>query len=65
MKKPSPPITPKIVIVAKKHLKDNKLNQHDIAALFGINQGRISEIKHGKYDHLINGDDHTHQSSLF
>lgn len=63
MKKPSPPITPVIVRKAKKHLAADKLNQHDIAALFGINQGRISEIKHGKYDHLLGGSDE--QPSLF
>jgi hypothetical protein len=31
----------------KSYLLDN-LAQHDIAAMFGINQGRISEIKTGK-----------------
>ncbi len=31
----------------KRHLLDN-LAQHDIAAMFGINQGRVSEIKNGK-----------------
>lgn len=54
MKKKSPPITPEMAAFVKNLIEKNELNQHDIAAIFGINQGLVSEIKHGKYDHLLN-----------
>ncbi len=63
MKKQSPPVTPTIVRAAKRLLDKDVLNQHDIAALFGVNQGRISEIKHGKYDDMIT--ESPDQASLF
>lgn len=31
-------------------LLDEGIYQHHIAAMFGVNQGRISEVKQGKYD---------------
>lgn len=42
----SPKVTPDMAAKIKRYLLDN-LNQHDIAAIFGINQGRVSEIKNG------------------
>jgi len=47
-KRKSPKVTPEMAADIKLHLRMNKLNQHDIAALHGINQGRISEIKKGQ-----------------
>lgn len=52
MRKKSPPVTPEIVKKVKELLKQDH-NQHDIAAMIGFNQGRVSETKHGKYDHLL------------
>lgn len=43
----SPKVTREMAAKIKRYLLDN-LAQHDIAAMFGINQGRISEIKQGK-----------------
>ncbi len=45
--KGSPKVTREMAGKIKRFLRDN-LAQHDIAAMFGINQGRISEIKSGK-----------------
>jgi predicted XRE-type DNA-binding protein len=42
----SPKVTPDMAAKIKRYLLEN-LNQHDIAAMFQINQGRISEIKNG------------------
>lgn len=47
-KRKSPKVTPEMAAHIKFLLKRNELNQHDIAALHGINQGRISEIKNGE-----------------
>mgnify|MGYP002267100514 CR=1 FL=1 len=47
-RKSSPPVTAEMAGRIKFLLKKNELNQHDIAALYGINQGRISEIKKGQ-----------------
>ena len=47
-RKCSPPVTAEMAAHIKFLLKKNELNQHDIAALHGINQGRISEIKKGQ-----------------
>lgn len=47
MKRKSPVVTPEMAAKIKRHLLDD-MAQHDIAALFKINQGRISEIKTGK-----------------
>lgn len=56
MKKPSPQMTAELVKKIKKMLASNLYYQHQIAALVGLtNQGRISETKHGKYDHLLAG----------
>ncbi len=43
----SPRVTREMAAKIKRYLLDN-LAQHDIAAMFGINQGRVSEIKNGK-----------------
>ena len=43
----SPPVTPAMTAVIKRLLQ-TKMMQHDIAARFGINPGRVSEIKNGK-----------------
>jgi len=46
-RKQSPKVTREMAATIKRYLLDN-LAQHDIAAMFGINQGRISEIKTGR-----------------
>jgi len=49
MKKQSNPITPDKVEEIKVLLQSNKYFQHQIAAIVGVNQGRISEVKNGQY----------------
>jgi len=49
MKKPSSPMTPEMVAKIKALLAEGKYFQHQIAAFVGVNQGRISEVKHGHY----------------
>lgn len=44
---PSPPITPDMAAQIKK-MKASGLFNHQIAAHFGINQGRVSEVMTGK-----------------
>jgi predicted XRE-type DNA-binding protein len=39
-----------MVKVIKELLVSDLYHQHQIAALVGVNQGRISEVKHGFYD---------------
>lgn len=43
----SQPVTDEIAAKIKFYLAKG-LNQHDIAAMFGINQGRVSEIHTGQ-----------------
>lgn len=47
MQKVSPEVTPDMAAKIKQYLKTG-MAQHDIAAMFKINQGRVSEIKNGK-----------------
>ena len=49
MKKRSNPITPEMVKRIKALIAEGKLFQHQIAAIVGVNQGRISEVKNGIY----------------
>lgn len=49
MKRPSKPMTPAVVSEIKLYLKTGKYHQHQIAALVGVNQGRVSEVKNGHY----------------
>lgn len=42
----SPPVTPEMAAKIKKRLAEGAA-QHDIAAEFRINQGRVSEVKTG------------------
>ena len=42
----SPPVTPEMAAKIKKRLAEG-LAQHDIAAEFRINQGRVSEVNTG------------------
>jgi len=49
MRKRSNPIKPEMVKKIKELLDEDKYFQHQIAALVGVNQGRISEVKHGHY----------------
>lgn len=49
MKKQSNSITPEMVAGIKALLAEGKLFQHQIAAILGVNQGRISEVKNGYY----------------
>ena len=46
-RRPSPDLTEKDAAVIKKRLRTGEF-QHRIAADFGVNQGRISEIKTGQ-----------------
>lgn len=48
LKKKSPPVTPEMAAIIKRLLRQGHLLQHDIAARFGINPGRVSEINTGK-----------------
>jgi predicted XRE-type DNA-binding protein len=47
MKKVSPDVTPEMAAMIKR-LLEKDIAQHEIAAMFKINQGRVSEIKTGK-----------------
>jgi hypothetical protein len=47
MKRQSPPVTPEMAARIKWLLQTHMM-QHDIAAKFGINPGRVSEINTGK-----------------
>ncbi len=42
----SPPVTPEMAAKIKRLLAEG-ISQHDIAARFRINQGRVSEVKTG------------------
>ena len=44
---PSPPISPEMAAHIKFLVEERKLYQHQVAALCGINQGRVSEIMRG------------------
>lgn len=46
-RKRSPRVTAEMAASIKRLLSE-KMMQHDIAAHFGINPGRVSEIKNGK-----------------
>lgn len=46
-KRKSPVVTPAIAAEIKALLRSGTMNQHDIAARYRINQGRVSEIKTG------------------
>ncbi|MBC2669715.1 hypothetical protein ACFOON_13115 [Novosphingobium piscinae] len=41
---PSPPITPEMAAHIRFLVKVRKLYQHQVAALLGLNQGRVSEV---------------------
>ena len=49
MKKRSNPMSPEMVKKIKALLDEGKYFQHQIAAMVGVNQGRISEVKNGIY----------------
>ncbi|MGE0665793.1 MAG: hypothetical protein AB7O49_04455 [Sphingomonadales bacterium] len=44
----TPPVTEKMAAAIKWLLNKTDMAQHDIAAVFHINQGRISEVNTGK-----------------
>jgi len=48
-----PDLKGNIVIAVKRDLKNGKLIQSKIAVKYDINQGRVSEVKHGKWDYLL------------
>lgn len=50
MPKSSDPITPEKIALIKHLLATKQWFQHQIAAMTNVNQGRISEIKNGKYN---------------
>ena len=47
-RKPSPPVTPEMAAQIRYLKKTKQLYNHQIAAMFGINQGRVSEVLTGK-----------------
>lgn len=47
-RKKSTPITPELAATIKYLHKELKLYQHQIASVFGVNQGRVSEVMTGK-----------------
>lgn len=46
-RKPSPPITPEMAAHIRFLVIDRGLFQHQVAALCGVNQGRVSEVMRG------------------
>ncbi len=42
-------ISPDLVRQIKELLQTDLYYQHQIAAMVGVNQGRVSEVKHGHY----------------
>lgn len=46
-------MTPDLVKKIKVLLAEDAYFQHQIAAMFAINQGRVSEVKNGFYDDLL------------
>ncbi|WP_298196606.1 hypothetical protein [Novosphingobium sp.] len=46
---PSPPITPEMAAHIRFLVQVKKLYQHQVAALLGLNQGRISEVMNGRH----------------
>lgn len=53
----SPPVTPEMAAKIRALLDTGEITQHRIAAHFGINQGRVSELKTGKSFKGIKPDD--------
>jgi predicted XRE-type DNA-binding protein len=53
MKKKSTTMSPELVAKIKNDLAHGKLLHSQIAAKYNVNQGRVSEVKHGKYDHKL------------
>lgn len=49
MRKRSTKLTPELVRQIKELLQSGLYYQHQIAAMLGVNQGRISEVKNGQY----------------
>lgn len=47
-RKPSPPVTSQMAAEIRFLRQQKGLYNHQIAALFGINQGRVSEVLTGK-----------------
>ena len=48
MRKRTPSLTEDMAAIIKALLMLGRYHQHQIAALLGINQGRVSEVKTGK-----------------
>ena len=48
MPKRTPPLTAEVASIIKALLLMGRYHQHQIAALLGINQGRVSEVNTGK-----------------
>jgi predicted XRE-type DNA-binding protein len=47
-RKASPPVTAQMAAEIRYLKREKRLFNHQIAALFGINQGRVSEVLTGK-----------------
>lgn len=54
MKQPSNKMTAELVKKIKELLGSRLYHQHQIAAILKVNQGRISEVKNGRWDWLLN-----------
>ena len=63
MKHASNSMSSAIVAEIKRMLATGQYYQHQIAALLGINQGRVSETKKGEWDWMLNL--HDKQTRLF
>lgn len=48
-RKSSPPITAEMAAHIRFLIKERGLFQHQVAALLEINQGRVSEVMHGRH----------------
>ena len=46
-RKPSPKVTAKMAVEIRNLYFEDGMKQHDIAAKYGINQGRVSEVVNG------------------
>lgn len=47
VKRKSPPVTAEMAAQIRTMVRDLGMMQHDVAAHFGVNQGRVSEVING------------------
>ena len=65
MRRPSRKMTADLVKMIKGLLATNQYHQHQIAAIVEVNQGRISEVRSGKWDWLLHIEDRQKNLPLF